>query len=319
MTKIMKSLSITVINIFLCCVIIVGALSSCSNEDNPLIPYVGSPNMSDINIEQASFLPAVTWVGGYVAVFGVNYGSEAALDSSLVWLIYAADNGIQYPVNFGQTPQGAQDLTVQYGGTKISTLSEDNTYTFWVMKEDAWSQLKNSNGKFVVDSTSSAIVETNDTIKIPQKYFVNSTLPLDVFVNISGISTFGRLADISITEDLSNFPIIDWTIKQTGVTDSKISAIGITEGGQFTPTQTVWEVYSTTEVNGSTVYGKKNVISGPLNLGDNFDGTHVFYEFPESGLERNKTYYIWIANENWDGSNRLRFADGYAFATFSTK
>lgn len=54
-------------------------------------------------------------------------------------------------------------------------------------------------------------------------------------------------------------------------------------------------------------------------MGDTFEGTHVFSEFPENGLERNKTYYIWIANETWDGANRLRFADGYAYATFSTK
>lgn len=319
MTKIMKSFSLKIIYFFSCCLVIGAAFLSCSNEDNPLAPYVSTTQMSGINIEEGSFNPAVTWLGGYTTVFGVNKGTEAILDSSLVWLVYTSGNQLKFPIKFGELPQGAQDLTQQYGGTKINSLSEDNVYTFWVMKEGAWNQAKNSDSKFVPDSLSTSIVETGDSLKITQNMYTKLSFPLDVFINIQSISTFGRLADINISSDLSNSPVVSWTIKQTGVTDPKISAIGITEGGQYTPTQTVWETYSITEENGVISYGKKNVVQGPIKMGDSFEGTHVFYEFPENGLERNKTYYIWIANETWDGANRLRFADGYAYATFSTK
>lgn len=315
----MKSFALKIFYFFSCCIIMASLLISCSNDENPLAPYTGSPNLSEINIEQNSFEPAVTWVGGYASVFGVNKGSKAVLDSTLIWLVYASGNQIKYPVEFGELPQGAQDLTQQYGGTKVNTLSEDNTYTFWVMKEEAWDRVKNSNAELVFDSTSTAIIETTDSIKITQKLFTSRTLPLDVFINVYGISTFGRLADISISSDLSNAPVVSWNIKQDGVTDTKLSAIGITEGGQFTPTNTIWEVYSVSELNGTTAYGKINVIPGPVKMGTSFEHTQVFYEFPEEGLERNKTYYLWIANETWDGANRLRFANGYAYATFSTK
>lgn len=234
-----------------CCVL------SCSNEDNPLVPYISSTQMSGINIEQGSFNPEVTWLGGYSTVFGVNKGTEAILDSSLVWLVYTSGNQLRFPIKYGELPQGTQDLTQQYGGTKINSLSEDNTYTFWVMKEDAWNLAKNSNSKFVPDSLSTAIVETGDSLKITNKLYAKLSLPLDVFINIYGISTFGRLADININTDLSNSPVVSWTIKQTGVTDPKISAIGITEGGQYTPTQTVWETYSITVEDNVTSYGKK--------------------------------------------------------------
>ncbi|MHB8579237.1 MAG: hypothetical protein ACYDA4_05175, partial [Ignavibacteriaceae bacterium] len=50
-------------------------LFSCNEVSNSLSPYVGSPAMSNINIEGGSYKPKATWLGGYVTVFGVNRGT----------------------------------------------------------------------------------------------------------------------------------------------------------------------------------------------------------------------------------------------------
>lgn len=294
----------------------------CSKDDNSLAPYVGSPAMSDIVVQSGSFKPAVTWIGGYVSVFAVNRGNKAALDSTLVWLIHSVGNNIHYPVTFGVLPEGAEDLTAQFGGSTVDSLSEDNTYTYWVLKEDVWNQISSQKGKVIeIDSSQSgSLVQIiDDTLKVNNFSCVKETQNLDVYINIDNISTFGRLGIISIEIMNSNNPVISWEITQDGVTDSLISAIGISEGGQYDATKLIWEVFSEEDSAGVKIYGKKNLIKSPVTAGESFTGTHVFAEYPAAGLERNKTYYLWIANKDWDGATRLRFASGYAYLTFNTK
>ena len=69
---------------------------------------------------------------------------------------------------------------------------------------------------------------------------------------------------------------------------------------------------------GTPIYGKDDIIKSPVQAGQSFSSTYVFNEYPENGLERGKNYYLWIANKNWDGVTRLRFAKGYAYITFQT-
>lgn len=303
-------------------VLLVFIFWACSDDENPLAPYEGSPKMSNILVEEASFEPQITWVGGYVSVLGINKGSRAALDTSLVWLINSDGNELKYPVKFGELPQNAVDITSQYGGTSVSSLSEDETYTFWVMKQEAWQEVSSHNGgNLFADSTltDQTVNVIGDSIAVSNFAFTNYSQSLDVFINIEDLSTFGRLGVISVESTNSNRPIISWEITQEGIEESAISVIGICEGQQYNPGSTVWEVYSESTVDGQTVYGNENVINAPLNVGDSFPGTRVFVEFDLDGLERNKSYYIWIANDTWDGESRLRFADGYAYATFNTR
>jgi hypothetical protein len=293
----------------------------CNETDNTLAPYIGSPAMSNIYVEPGSFNPGITWVGGYVSVLGVNRGDRAALDSTLVFLIYQSGNGIKYPVRFGAVPGGAQDITSQFGETAIDSLNEDETYTYWVLKEDAWNQISAERNKYLVpDSTlSGTSVEIEaDTILIPLQAHTQMTQSIDVYVNITNVTTFGQLGIISITPAASNNPTISWEITQSGITDTNISAIGLVEGQQYQPINSKWEMFSVDDSAGVTRYGKQNVISRPLSLGQNFPGTIVFVEYPPEGLERGKEYYIWIASKEWDGTSRLRFALGYAYATFRT-
>lgn len=295
---------------------------SCEDADNTLAPYVGSPKMSSIIIENKSFTPKVTWVGGYVTAFGINRGDVAALDNSLIWLIYKPGNGITYPVKYGELQQGVQDLTSQYGGSFIPELIEDSTYTFWVMKEDVWSIVSSNPGKsFILDSS---LIESyqvsDDTIKLSTSIHTQRTQELDNYINIFEISTFGQLGTINIQQTNEDDHVkLSWTISQAGVTDTLIAAIGIADGNQYTAASSIWEAYSEIDDGGTLIYGKHNVISPPLLSGQQLNNTKEFVEYPVEGLQRNKTYYVWIANKDWNGVGRLRATPYYAYATFKTR
>lgn len=297
------------------------ASSSCNKDDNGLAPYEGGRKLSQITIEEGSYKPKITWLGGYVSVFGVNYGDKAALDSSLVFLIYKAGNDVRFPITFGEIPSGAQDLTTQFGGARIDSLEEDNTYTFWVLKEAQWNQISSMTGKILVyDSTLSEPIQIDgDTIRLTGDAHTQLTKPLDVYINIGSVTPRGRLADIFIREThTSNNIIVSWTVKQSGVTDSLISAIGIVEGSQFNPNAEIWSVYSVSDSAGTPQFGKVNIISSPLTTGDNFTGTQVFVEYPVEGLKKETSYYLWIANSSWNGESRLLSTDYYAYILFNT-
>ena len=224
-----------------------GLFYSCNEVSDSLAPYTGSPDVSSINIEQNTYLPKVTWLGGYITVLGINQGSRAALDSTLVWLIYQPGNAIQYPVKFGALPSGASDLTTRYQGKKLDSLSEDKSYTFWVMKEDAWNNISSlSDMNIVIDSSKNAQVseQRNDTVIISSHYAAIENINIDKWVNIKNITGFGTLATIKIQTTNSNSPIIKWSIVDPDAPDSSIAALGIVVGQEYSSTNVVWEVYS---------------------------------------------------------------------------
>jgi len=297
----------------------------CDSDDEGLAPYAGSDpdqarDMSNILVQQGSYRPNITWVGGYANVIGVNKGPKAALDSTLIWLIHTNGNNIRFPVTFGTLPEGAEDLTAAYGGVKLDSLDEDFTYSYWVMKEDVWNQVSGQNGKHLqIDSAVTTVTVEADTLLLPISGAVNRTQAIDVFVNIMDVKTYGKLADLNvIPTNNTNNPIITWTIKESGVTDSSISAIGLVEGQQYQEIYVKWAAWSLETVNGQPVYGRKNLISSPVVIGQSFPETRVFNEYTLGGLERNKDYLVWIANRIWNQSTRSRAASGYAWVTFRT-
>lgn len=295
---------------------------SCEKADDTLAPYVGSPNVSGLQIESKSFTPKITWLGGYVSVLGINRGDKAALDSSLVWLIYKSANDIHYPVQYGQLQNGVQDLTTLYGGLQIPELIEDSTYTVWVMKESVWNIVSTNPGKTIIlDSMlTESYVLLNDTIKLSPSIHTQKTQNLDNYINIYEVTPFGRLGIVLVAQSTtSDNPKISWVISQSGITDTLIAAIGIAEGNQYSSSTSVWEAYSEVDENGTLLYGKHNVIPSPIISGQVINTTKVFVEYPADGLQRGKTYYVWIANKDWDGVGRLRATPFYAFATFKTR
>jgi hypothetical protein len=293
---------------------------SCTEDNSTLAPYVGPPGMSKITLETGSTTPRINWVGGYVTVLGVNQGSNPALDSTLIWLIYQSGDQIRYPVRYGELPAGAQDITTSYGGEFLSELVEDSTYSFWIMKQEDWNQISSSQNKYLnLDSSITTISSEGDTINFPPKNYSQIVAPLDNYINIKDVTTRGRLADLFVKQPTTNNnPTISWNIKQIGVTDTLISVIGICAAGQFDAGAIVWEVYSISDTAGITYYGKANVIPGPLETGQVFAQTFVFTEYPENGLERDKTYFLYIANKDWNGEDYTRTADYYCYVTFNT-
>ena len=297
---------------------------SCNEEDSPLASYVDSTVLQKISIQQNSYNPKITWVGGYATVLGVNSGSEAIIDESIIWLVYSDGDNVTYPATFGTLKSNEDNLAENYGGATENSLEEDAVYTFWIAKQEAWSILSNNVGNIIkidslLDDTTSDVV--NDTLFISQINYSSLTYSLDVFVNVdtTSIQNRGRLGTIYIEQtDISNNLIITWEFADEVVTDLNIASIGICEGQQFDINKQLWDMYSIEEVGGENVYGSQNVISQPISLGENIDGTRVFYDFPEEGLERNKNYYLWIATNEWDGESRGRTANGYATITFTT-
>jgi hypothetical protein len=295
---------------------------SCDSEDSVLPPYTGSPVLSNINVEQGTFKPKITWSGGYISVIGVNRGEFARLDSSLIWLVKTEGNKITYPISFGEIPNISQNLLGNYNGSQLDKLDEDLLYTYWVLKEDVWALINSHNGKVLMtDSTLDAgnIRIESDTLRISQKSFALKRQPIDLFPNISEILLFGRLGEIKITQAKDDKgPIISWRITQTGVTDTLISAIGLVKGQQYSAQYIMWEMWSQQTNPTGNIYGKLNVVSAPLYLGENRPDTRTFTEFDHSTFERDSYYYIWIANQNWNGTARTRVTNNYAFATFKT-
>lgn len=301
---------------------VLALLSSCGDEEKVLAPYLGSPPMSKITVESETLLPKITWLGGYVSVLGVNRDTVAALDTTLLWLIHTTGNDIHFPIKFNELPSGAVDLTTQYGGRHVNSLTEDNTYSFWVLKEDVWTQVSASKGKLLrldQSAASGSVRVQGDTLFVSPMSHIQKTQAVDLYTNIRDVKLFGPLANISIQQsDTSNNPIVTWTMKQSGVTDPMISACGITLGQSYDPKRPVWEAWSEEVVGDKTVFGKKNLIPPPIVMGQQFSGTRVFTEYPQEGLERGTFYYFWIANKEWDGKNHNRAARYHGFVTFET-
>jgi hypothetical protein len=303
--------------------VILFTLNSCGNDDNSLAPYIGSPALSMIKVEDGSFKPRITWVGGYVSVIGVNKGSSAKLDSTLVWLVQSNEDQIRFPITFGDTPVNSQNLINQFDGKPANNLIEDNSYTYWILKAAVWNKVSQYKNKVLIADEKipqGEIKVENDTVKISSYSFSSTNQNLDVYVNITEVTTFGRLARINILPPTDeNGPIISWEIIQSGVTDSKISAIGLVKAQQYIALSSVWEMWSSEQTPEGFIYGKKNVISTPLHIGQNIEGTRTFIELPAEGLSRDENYYLWIANASWDQKARTRTTNNYSYVTFKTK
>lgn len=305
-------------------VLLVLIMTGCTENDNDtLAPYTDQANrLSNIVIQDASFLPKVTWVGGYVTVFGLNRGMRAALDSSLAWVVTRPENTLPFPVTIGQLPAGAEEQTAQFGGHSQPRLIEDSSFTFWVMTGEAWSQVlqlpASSRHTIIVDSTATALVHTrNDTVFVSPAGCAIRSVRIDVYINISEFKAYGRLAVLSMQEmKTSNQPVISWTVTTAG-TDTLISAIGIVRGQSYDASNVVWEMISAIQKPDTTIYWVNNVIASPLAAGTAVASTQTFTEYPAGGLERGYTYLLWIANKNWDRENRLRSTPNYAYALFN--
>lgn len=296
------------------------AVAGCDGEDSSLAPYEGAGReLSAVSVEESTLVPRINWLGGYATVLGVNKGKRAVLDASLVWLVSRPADALSYPVKYGTLPSGGQDLTGSYGGTVSPTLVEDTTYTYWVMKAEAWSQVSQKpNRTLLVDSSVTGVLtERNDTVLVNPLYLAEVTERLDLYINVKSVQTRGQLCDLQVySTDSTSQLWVTYRVKQAGVTDTMIAAIGVVQGGQYSVNAIRWEMISEDLSITPPVYYKNNVISSPIRMGVERAGTKTFTFYPAGGLERGKQYYLWVASKEWDGVNRLRSTPYYAFATF---
>jgi len=295
---------------------------SCSDDNDALPTYAGSPQMSSLNVESGTFIPKIAWAGGFVSVVGVNRGEYASLDNSLIWLIKADKNIIRYPVRLGSVPDGTVSIANQFGGTALDSLDEDDTYTYWVLKENMWDKIQQYAGRILKsDSTldAEAVFLDADTLRISKSSFFTISQNIDVYPNIADFKTFGKLGKIILSHPVKPAgPQITWKISQAGVTDTLIAAIGIVEGQQFSEVYSKWKMYSLEVVGADSILASKNIIPPGLYLGQSYDGTITTKSFPSDGLDRGKNYYIWIASAGWDRVNYSRTTSYFAYATFRT-
>jgi hypothetical protein len=300
------------------------SVSGCLKSAPPIAPYdPGTVKLTTLTTEAGVYIPRVSWIGGYVAAVGVNFGRDARLDTSLIWLVYGAGNSIHYQPRFGQVPPGARDLTTTFGGHPATKLAEDQTYTFWVAKDDLWGAITAYPGKHLVADSAATVPAriSNDTLFLDSQSFLSAIEPVDVYIGIRNVHPVGRLGVINVVQtNTSNSPIISFQINQTGTLppDSLLTNLGICVSQQYDVGAVIWEILAVDTTSGQPVYWATDVISSPVIAGEAIPGTAVFTTYPAGGLERNKAYYIWIANKDWDQRSRLRSTYNYASATFET-
>ncbi len=298
----------------------------CTKSEPPLAPYnPGVVTLTPMAVEGGTYAPRISWNGSYVTALGINRGPKAIVDTSLNWLIYAAGDGLQYPEKYGTLPAGAQDLTVSSGGKPTTSLVEDQEYTFWIARSDAWAAIDANRGKVLVaDSTATATSRVSgDSLFLSSRSFASKINPIDVYINIRNVKSVGRLTgDLGyihvIQTDTSNAPIITFKIAQqdTVPPDTLLADIGICTGLAYNASSIVWEALAVDSSSGKPVYWTKDVIASPVIAGQKIPGTVEFTALPPGGLPRHSDYYIWIANKNWNQTNRSRSTWNYASATF---
>ena len=104
-------------------------VAGCDDDSNPLAPYRGQRPLT-LQRVTISATPDLQWVGGRVAAVGVNLGTTAALDSTLVWMIRADEDAISSAVTVGEA--GDDAFVQNLGGTPVDSLPNGEEYTFWI-------------------------------------------------------------------------------------------------------------------------------------------------------------------------------------------
>jgi hypothetical protein len=200
---------------------------------------------------------------------------------------------------------------------------EDQLYTFWLAKVEVWSTIAANPGKILrVDSTLTAPSRiSGDTLFFSARSFITQERPIDLWIGIRNVRSVGRLGIIDVVQtNTSNAPIITWHVAQSGQAppDTLIANVGIAGGATYDVSTVVWEVLAVDTSSGQRVYWNSDVIVPPVTAGQVIPGTDIFTAWPATGLQRNATYVLWIANKAWDQRNRSRTAYNYASATFET-
>lgn len=272
------------------------AEAGCDNADSTLAPYEGGRALDLLEVTQR-FMPEVQWVGGRVAAVGVNRGTRAALDSTLVWLRTAPDNSIGSFVTVGEG--GDDALVLQYGGTPQSRLTDGETYTVWLAERSA----------FDADL---------DSTRIDPTAFVDSTLTMGLLLRGRSGGGLGVAFEIERDERLTGEQfVVRWT-----PSDAVFRRLAIREAPIGGFEDLIWHLLSPE--------AGPPLIAAPVTIGVPPAGVQEVTPFPEAGFpvddvfnpeeERDDpkldfdppVHTLWAVTDAWNQSFSPA-APGYAF------
>lgn len=265
------------LGLFLGGALLVGA--GCSQDANPLAPYEGSRPLDLLKVTQ-SFTPEIQWVGGRVAAVGVNRGTRAALDSTLVWLRAAPgnENAIGSFATVGLETSAA--LITSYGGTPQDRLTDGETYTFWIAE-------------------ASAMGVGLDSLRIDPTAFADTTLTMTLLLRgqQGGSSALGVRFEVERDERLTGERfIVRWTPESVRF---RHLALRPASTGSFT--DLIWYLFSPE--------GSPPAIASPVTIGEAPPGVDQITEF--AGFSPS-VHTLWGATDDWNQSFSPS-APGYAF------
>ncbi len=256
--------------------LVVGA--GCSEEANPLAPYEGGRALELLRVTQ-SFTPEMQWVGGRVAAVGINRGTDAALDSSLVWLRTAPGDDISSFITVGQHTD--YDLVRAFGGTPVDSLSDGEEYTFWIAEQQAFE------------------VGLDSTLR-PPGTFADTTVAMDLVLRgrSGGDPALGVTYRVVREERLTESQfVVTWTPAVP------LRRLAIRQGPTGGFTDLVWHVLVPEDEEGA--------ILPPVVIGEAPAGTVEAVPFPSEGFA-SSVHTLWGVTEDWEGGFG-NFATGYTF------
>ena len=242
-----------------------------------LAPYEGQRPLQVLRVTQ-SFTPEIQWVGGRVAAVGVNRGTRAALDSTLVWLQTAPTDSISSFATVGLASDSA--AVARAGGTFQRRLADGQVYTVWLAERAAFDA--------GLDST-----------RIAAGSFADTTLTTQLLLR--GRSGGGAGVTFQVERDerlTSDRFVVSWT--PASVVFRQMAIRQASTGGFM---DLVWQVLNPD--------GTPASITSPVTIGVPPAGTTEAVAFPESGFEPS-VYTLWANTDAWTGSFSPS-ASGYAF------
>jgi hypothetical protein len=265
--------------VLLACAVL--AAAGCSEDANPLAPYEGGRPLDLLEVTQ-SFTPEIQWVGGRVAAVGVNRGTRAALDSTLVWVRTAPGNDISSFVTVGEGMDEA--LVMGFGGTTQDSLTDGETYTFWLAERSAFDA--------GLDSTRfdpAAFADTTFTVRLILEGTNRNSDDLDV--------TF----EIERNERLTGERfIVRWT--PADVVFRRMAIRDAPTGGF---TELIWHILSPED--------GPPLITSPVTLSAPPEGVVVVEPFEGFAVDSTaSTYLLWAVTDGWNEEFNPPDATGYA-------
>jgi hypothetical protein len=252
------------------------AAGGCDAAEHPLAPYEGARPLLIERLTQ-SFAPDVQWVGGRVAAVGINRGSRAALDSTLVWLRTTSGDDLGSPIMV--RAENDEDAVMMHGGMATDSLGSGETYTFWLATRSVYD----------AGLQQSALNEHS---------FADTTLTPGYV--LAGRSGGGVEVDFTIYRDerlLSDDFVVSWTPASQPFRQMAIRQA--TLGGY---TDLLWHVVLSDE--------QDDTIAPPLVIGEAPEGAVVavpWSDFAEGN------HVLWASTSAWSGDSFGFRTNGYAF------